>query len=82
MNATAAQASVVATPLVRPVSKRSAPLIERQEAFTSFPKHYLTTKKFAGDEITFRAIQPEDEPLLLEFHKTLSDHRFISGILV
>ncbi|HKP45979.1 MAG TPA: GNAT family N-acetyltransferase [Pyrinomonadaceae bacterium] len=49
------------------------PLTERQQTFTSFPKQYVTVKKLHGIEITFRAIQIEDEPLLIEFHKTLSD---------
>ena len=43
------------------------------QIFTSFPKQYFTRKKLHGFEIIFRAIQPEDETLLLEFHKTLSD---------
>lgn len=44
-----------------------------KECFTFFPNHYLKVGKVRGIEIICRAIQPEDEPLLLEFHKTLSD---------
>jgi len=62
----------------------SSAAAEDREAFTSFPKHYFTIKKVAGVQIAFRAIQPEDEPLLVEFHKTVSDQsvhfRYFGGI--
>jgi acetyltransferase len=49
-----------------------------------FPNQYFTIKKVAGVQIAFRAIQPEDEPLLVEFHKTVSDQsihfRYFGGI--
>lgn len=45
-----------------------------QKAFTSFPNVYETVRKFAGADITIRSIRPEDQPLLVEFHKTLSDY--------
>ena len=51
-----------------------APVPQRAEVFTSFPKAYATIRKICGAVITIRSIQPEDEPLLIEFHKTLSDY--------
>ena len=38
-----------------------------------YPVEYITTRKIAGIEVTIRPIRPEDEPLMVEFHKTLSD---------
>ncbi len=38
-----------------------------------YPIEYITTQKIAGVEVTIRPIRPEDEPLMVEFHKTLSD---------
>jgi acetyltransferase len=38
-----------------------------------YPIEYITTRKIAGVEVTVRPIRPEDEPLMVEFHKTLSD---------
>jgi acetyltransferase len=38
-----------------------------------YPIEYITTRKIAGVKVTIRPIRPEDEPLLVEFHKTLSD---------
>lgn len=38
-----------------------------------YPVEYITTRKIAGVEVTIRPIRPEDEPLMVEFHKTLSD---------
>jgi acetyltransferase len=38
-----------------------------------YPIDYVTTRKIAGVEVTIRPIRPEDEPLMVEFHKTLSD---------
>ena len=52
----------------------TAPVPQRPEVFTSFPKAYVTIRKIGGVVITIRSIQPEDEPLLFEFHKTLSDY--------
>jgi RimJ/RimL family protein N-acetyltransferase len=37
------------------------------------PAEYTTTRKIAGMVVTFRPILPEDEPLMIAFHKTLSD---------
>jgi acetyltransferase len=38
-----------------------------------YPIEYVTTRKIAGVKVTIRPIRPEDEPLMVEFHKTLSD---------
>jgi acetyltransferase len=38
-----------------------------------YPIEYITTRKIAGVGVTIRPIRPEDEPLMVEFHKTLSD---------
>jgi acetyltransferase len=38
-----------------------------------YPIEYITTRKVAGVEVTIRPIRPEDEPLMVEFHRTLSD---------
>jgi acetyltransferase len=43
-------------------------------AIRPYPSHYVsqwTTK--AGTEVTIRPIRPEDEPLMVEFHGTLSE---------
>ena len=56
----------------------------RPRSLYFFPKQYFTIEKVAGVQIAFRAIQPEDEPLLVEFHKTVSDQsvhfRYFGGI--
>jgi acetyltransferase len=38
-----------------------------------YPIEYVTKRKIGGVEVTIRPIRPEDEPLMVEFHKTLSD---------
>jgi acetyltransferase len=38
-----------------------------------YPTEYVTTRKIGGVEVTIRPIRPEDEPLMVNFHKTLSD---------
>jgi acetyltransferase len=38
-----------------------------------YPTEYVTTRKIGGVEVTIRPIRPEDEPLMVKFHKTLSD---------
>ena len=38
-----------------------------------YPTEYVTTQKIGGVEVTIRPIRPEDEPLMVNFHKTLSD---------
>jgi acetyltransferase len=38
-----------------------------------YPIEYVTKRKVGGVEVTIRPIRPEDEPLMIEFHKTLSD---------
>lgn len=38
-----------------------------------YPIDYITTRKIGGIRVTIRPIRPEDEPLMVEFHRTLSD---------
>jgi acetyltransferase len=38
-----------------------------------YPSEYIGTRKFGRVLITIRPIRPEDEPLMVDFHKTLSD---------
>jgi acetyltransferase len=38
-----------------------------------YPIEYITRRRFHGVEVTIRPIRPEDEPLMVEFHRTLSD---------
>jgi acetyltransferase len=38
-----------------------------------YPTEYVTTRKIGGVQVTIRPIRPEDEPLMVKFHKTLSD---------
>ena len=38
-----------------------------------YPTDYVRTEKIGGVEVTIRPIRPEDEPLMVKFHKTLSD---------
>ena len=38
-----------------------------------YPAEHITPRKIAGLEVTIRPIRPEDEPLMVKFHKTLSD---------
>jgi acetyltransferase len=38
-----------------------------------YPTEYVATRKIGGVEVTIRPIRPEDEPLMVKFHKTLSD---------
>jgi acetyltransferase len=38
-----------------------------------YPVEYVTTRRIGAVEVTIRPIRPEDEPLMVEFHKTLSD---------
>jgi acetyltransferase len=38
-----------------------------------YPIEYITTRRIHGVELTIRPIRPEDEPLMVEFHRTLSD---------
>jgi acetyltransferase len=38
-----------------------------------YPVEYITRRKFGGLNVIIRPIRPEDEPLMVEFHKTLSD---------
>jgi acetyltransferase len=38
-----------------------------------YPTEYVITRKIGGVEVIIRPIRPEDEPLMVKFHKTLSD---------
>jgi acetyltransferase len=38
-----------------------------------YPIEYSTDRKVGGVKVTIRPIRPEDEPLMVEFHRTLSD---------
>ncbi|MGA7568019.1 MAG: GNAT family N-acetyltransferase, partial [Terriglobales bacterium] len=43
-------------------------------AIRPYPLQYVSTWKMKdGNEVTIRPIRPEDEPLLVKFHETLSD---------
>jgi acetyltransferase len=43
-------------------------------AIRPYPTQYITTLKLRdGTPVTIRPIRPEDEPLMIEFHKTLSE---------
>jgi len=44
-----------------------------QSPIRPYPAGYVTTRKIGGVEVTIRPIRPEDEPLMVKFHKTLSD---------
>jgi acetyltransferase len=46
----------------------------RRQSFTSFPEAYFKTLKVDGADVIIRSIRAADEPLLVEFHKTLSDY--------
>lgn len=39
-----------------------------------YPVEYVRKWKVGKTSVTIRPIRPEDEPLMIEFHKTLSDH--------
>lgn len=69
----APKTSALTTPVSRRGSQQETPPPTQRQSFISFPKQYFTIKNVGGFDITFRAIQPEDEPLLIEFHKTVSD---------
>ena len=54
-------------------------------AIRSYPMRYVSAWKMKdGKAVTIRPIRPEDEPLLVEFHRTLSEesvyHRYFSQI--
>ncbi|MCL4486915.1 MAG: bifunctional acetate--CoA ligase family protein/GNAT family N-acetyltransferase [Chloroflexi bacterium] len=44
-------------------------------AIRPYPTHYVQSWIAKdGRQVTFRPIRPEDEPLMIKFHETLSDH--------
>ena len=53
---------------------RREELSKRSQGFKSFPKTWVAFRKVNGAEITIRTIRPEDEAMMVEFHKTLSDY--------
>jgi acetyltransferase len=80
----APETSALTTSASRRTRNASRPSTQRQQSFTSFPKEYFASKNVDGVDIIFRAIQLEDEPLLIEFHKTVSDQsvhfRYFGGV--
>jgi acetyltransferase len=57
-----------------PVLPVLAPAPPSGEVFRSFPETYFAVRKVGRAVVTIRSIQAEDEPLLAEFHKTVSDY--------
>src|SRR6476469_3762011 len=53
---------------------RRQELSRRKRGFDSFPKTWVAFRHIDGADIIIRTIRPEDEPLMVEFHKTLSDY--------
>jgi acetyltransferase len=47
---------------------------ESRPGFKAFPKTWVAFRKIVGANIIIRTIRPDDEPLMVEFHKTLSDY--------
>ena len=80
----APETSALTTSASRRTPTATRPSAQRQQSFTSFPKEYFASKHVDGVDIIFRAIQLEDEPLLIEFHKTVSDQsvhfRYFGGV--
>ncbi len=69
-----ATATIASRGSLRSRRMTTGPVPQRPEGFTSFPEAYVRIRKIGGVVITIRSIEPEDEPLLIEFHKTLSDY--------
>jgi acetyltransferase len=44
-----------------------------RSAIRPYPREYIREAKFNNHRFMIRPIRPEDEPLMIEFHKTLSD---------
>jgi acetyltransferase len=53
---------------------RAEEFCKSRQGFKSFPKTWVTFRKIVGANIIVRTIRPQDEPLMVEFHKTLSDY--------
>ena len=53
---------------------RAEELYKSKRAFKAFPKTWVAFRKIVGANIVIRTIRPDDEPLMVEFHKTLSDY--------
>ncbi|MCG3177102.1 MAG: Protein lysine acetyltransferase Pat [Candidatus Omnitrophica bacterium] len=41
-------------------------------AIRPYPSEYVTVERFGQEEVTIRPIRPEDEPLIVDFHHSLS----------
>ena len=53
---------------------KTDPALLPKPAIRPYPTQYIwKTKLKDGNEVTLRPIRPEDEPLMVEFHQTLSD---------
>lgn len=64
----ALDARVILNPLETPEAALPKPAIR------PYPTQYVSTTKLkSGAEVTLRPIRPEDEPLLVKFHETLSE---------
>ena len=55
-----------------------------RSAIRPYPVEYVRKAKIDNHTVTIRPIRPEDEPLMIEFHKTLSDRsvhfRYFGGV--
>ena len=51
------------------ISERDLP----RSTIRPYPVEYITKRKIGRVAVTIRPIRPEDEPLMIEFHRTLSD---------
>ena len=53
---------------------RADQLRKSRQGFTAFPKTWVAFRHIVGANIVIRTIHPDDEPMMVEFHKTLSDY--------
>ena len=44
-----------------------------RSAIRPYPVEHIVARRIKGASVTIRPIRPEDEPLMVEFHRTLSD---------
>ena len=52
-------------------------------AIRPYPQQYVSTWKLKdGSPIVIRPIRPEDEPMMVKFHRALSDSRALGGFLL
>ena len=64
----------VLTPAKGARSFRATKSCKSGPGFKAFPKSWVAFRSIVGTNIVIRTIRPEDEPLMVEFHKTLSDY--------